>query len=54
MAGRLYVLIPFTYFTLRPNPLPSGNHQFVLCVCDSVSVLFCLFISFGFLDSTYK
>ena len=48
VAGSLCVLIPFTYFTPVPTPLLSGNHQFVLCVYEAVSLLFC------FLDSPNK
>ena len=36
----LYLLIPFTYFV----PLPSGNHPFVLCIYESVSVSTSLFL----------
>ena len=39
-------------FLSSPNPLPSSNYLFVLCICSSVSVRLCVFISF--LDSTYK
>ena len=35
------LLNPFTFFTQSSNtPLPSGNHHSVLCICESVSVLF--------------
>ena len=47
--GCLYHLMPFTFSTSRPMD-PSGNHQFVLCICMSISVLFCSVL----LDSTYK
>ena len=39
-------------FLSSPNPLPSSNYLFVLCICSSVSVRLYVFISF--LDSTYK
>ena len=43
---------PFTFFTQSPNPFPSCNHQSVLCVTESDSILFVhLFCS---LDPTYK
>ena len=31
-----------------PTPNSSGNHQCVTCICESVSVLFCLLILFFF------
>ena len=41
-AGSLYLLITFTYFVRSLNLLPSGNHQFVFCIYESVCfVLFC-------------
>ena len=46
----LYLLIPFT--DPYPQPVPSGNHQFVLCIHESVSVLLCYFTCF--LDPTYE
>ena len=52
VTGSLYLLVSLTYFTHLPTPLPTGNHLFVLCIYDFVSVLLCLF--FCFLDSTYK
>ena len=33
----------FPIFTHLPPPCSSGNHQFVLCVSDSISVLFPVF-----------
>ena len=47
------LLNPFTIFTWpHPVPFPPENYQSVLCICESVSVLFaCLFCS---LDSTHK
>ena len=36
-------------FSSSPNPLPSGNHLFILCICDSASVSLCLFICFVFI-----
>lgn len=41
-------------FISSPTPLSSGNHLFILCICDSASVLLGLFICFVFLNSTYK
>ena len=35
ITGNLYLLIPLTYFTHPLIFLPSGNHAFVLCVCES-------------------
>ena len=47
ITDSLYFLIPFTYFTQSSTPFPSGNHQFVLDIYDSASVLsdpfFCFF-----------
>ena len=40
MPGSLYLLIPFTYFTCLSTSLFSDKHWFVLCICESVSVLF--------------
>ena len=34
----LYLLIPFTYFTQSSTLPSSGNHQFVLCIYNSISV----------------
>ena len=34
------LLTPFIFFNWSLKPLPSGNHQLVLCVCVSVSVSF--------------
>ena len=48
ITGSLNLLIPFTCFTLLPHPLPSGNHQFVLCISEPVSVLFVHFGVFLF------
>ena len=45
----LCFLIPSPFSPMAPSPLPSGNYQNILYICDSVSVLFvCLFC---FLDS---
>ena len=44
ITRNLYLLIPFIYFTQLYTPLPSGNHPFVLCICESASVLFLLFL----------
>ena len=49
----LYLLIPFTSFTDFATLLLPGNHLFVLCIYESVFILFCLFIC-CFLDSTSK
>ena len=32
ITGSFCLLIPSTYFTYLPTPLPSGNHQLVLCI----------------------
>ena len=50
----MYVLIPFTYFSCSVALLPSGHQYFVLCTYESVSVMYCLFICFVFLDSMYE
>ena len=47
-----YLLIFITYFSTLPTPIPTGNHLFVLCIYDTVSVLLCLFTCF--IDSTYR
>ena len=41
----LFVLLnPFTFFVYPMTPVPSGNHQNVLCIYDPVSVFVaCLF-----------
>ena len=36
------------YFTHPPVSLSSGNHPFVLCICESASVLLCFSICFVF------
>ena len=41
-------------FAQSPTPLPSGNHWFVLCVYESVFVLFFSFIYLVFLVSMCK
>ena len=46
---QLVLLNPFTFSPNPPNPLPAGNHQNVLCIYESVSVL--LVCLFWFLDS---
>ena len=48
ITGSLSLLTSLTYFSHPTTPLPSGNHLFVLCIYDSVSVL-CLFFFFFFL-----
>lgn len=41
----IYLLFPFTLFTISPNNLPAGNHQFVLCFflshCKTAFLLVC-------------
>ena len=44
VTGSLYLLIFLTYFTHPLTPLPSDSHLFVLCICESLSVLLCLFV----------
>ena len=52
VTTHLYFSIPSPFSPSPPNSLPSGNHQSVLCVLKSASVLFVhLYCS---LDSTYK
>ena len=46
ITGSRYFLISFTYRTQSSTPLPSGNHQFVLRIYDSVSVLSAPFFFF--------
>ena len=48
----LYLLIFITYFSTLPTPIPTGNHLFVLCIYDTVSVFLCFFTCF--IDSTYR
>ena len=48
ITGRLYFLIPCTFFIHLPLPLPSGSHQFVLYIYES-GIFAHLFYS---LDST--
>ena len=43
----MYLLITLP-ISLIPTPLPNANHHLVLCIYDSVFVLFC------FLDPTHK
>ena len=35
--SNVYLLIPNSKFIL--SPFPFGNHKFIFCVCESVSVL---------------
>ena len=49
VTNNLYFSIPSPFFSHPSNTLPSGNHQNVLCIYDSVSVL--LVHLFCFLDS---
>ena len=39
---------PFTFFTHSPTSLPSSNHENVLCIYDSISILLVYLL---FLDS---
>ena len=50
----MYLLSSFSYFIQPSTSLPSGNHQSVFCIYESVP--FCYICSFVlcFLDSTYK
>lgn len=41
--GSLYFLILFTHFTHPPILTPSGNHQYVLYICELSFVLFFTF-----------
>ena len=52
-TGSFYLVISFTKFTHSFSP-PAGDHSFSLCICESVSVLLYLLISFVLLDSSYK
>ena len=36
----LHFSTPSLFSPSSPTPLPPGNHQSVLCICESVSVLF--------------
>lgn len=50
IAGHVYLTSKSPPISPKPpSPSPSGNHQIVLCIYESVSILFILF-----LDSTYK
>ena len=42
----LYLLIPFPWIVLLPFPLPSDNHWFVLCICESASFFFVFTVSY--------
>ena len=46
ITGSLYPSLLFTHFAHSPDLLPSGNHQFVLCIYGSVSAF--LLICFVF------
>ena len=51
VTTNVYFLIPSVFPAIPLTPVPCGNHQNILCVYDSVSVLFvCLFC---LLDSTF-
>lgn len=39
IRGGLYFVFPFTLFTHLSRPIPSGNHQFVLCIAVVVENL---------------
>ena len=52
IAGSLYLFTPFLILHISLSLLPSGHHQIVLCIYESVSVL--LVHLFWFFDSTYK
>ena len=39
-TGSLYLLTCLSDFPHPSYPLPSGTHQFVLCICEFASVLF--------------
>ena len=51
ITGNLYILIPSPLAPTSPTPLPSGNHQNVLYICEFDSVWFAPL--FCFLDSMY-
>ena len=44
----LYLFVPYPYFAPHSIPLPTGNSQFVSCICESVSVLLYTFVCFIF------
>ena len=48
----LYFLIPYPCLAPPCFLLPTGNHWFVLCICESVC--FVKYICFIFKDTTYK
>ena len=48
----MYLLISYPYAP-PPIPLSTGNHSFVLGICESVSFLLYSFICFIFLDYMY-
>lgn len=48
VTGSLNFLIFLIYFIHPPTSLPSGNDLFVLCIYESVPVLFCLLTCFIF------
>ena len=48
----LYFLIPYPYLAPPCFLLPTGNHWFVLCICESVC--FVKYICFIFKDTAYK
>ena len=46
ITGIRYLSIFLTFCTHAPTPLPSGNHQHVLGIYESISVMLCLFTCF--------
>ena len=44
----LYLLVLFIHFAPLCNPLPSGDHWFLLCIFQSISVLLYLLICYIF------
>ena len=49
ITGSLYLLICLIYFSSPPTSLRVGNHLFILCIYESVSVFcVCSFLLFSF------
>lgn len=44
LNGSLYLLLRFTFFTHSPTTLPSGKHQLILCIYESLSIFCCSFV----------
>ena len=40
VTANFYLLIPSPFSPIPPTHLPYGNHQSILCICESVSILF--------------